>query len=246
MSERLIGEIVPKDQGIVIATKYWPFRLSSNSVFKSVEKSLRRLSVGTIDLYQVHWPNPTHSLKKLMRNMERLVKDGKIRYIGLSNFTVKGLEEARSSLSFTDIVSNQVRYNLISRTPERNGLIDYCRKNNIAIIAWSPLEQGLLTGRYRPGVKANGIRRLRPAFSKRSLWKLKSLLDELEAVSMRRSKSPAQTALNWLVQKDRVVAIPGASSPEQVEDNCGAVGWSLTHEEVQRLDRACRTYRREA
>ena len=243
MSEELMGEIMPKENGIVVATKYWPFRLTSNSVFKSVEKSLHRLSLKTIDLYQVHWSNPTNSLGKLMRNMERLIRDGKIRYIGLSNFSVKGVEEAQSYLSFADIVSNQVPYSLISREPERNGLVDYCSRNRIAIIAWSPLEQGLLTGKYRPGMKSSGLRRLRPAFSQRNLRKLKPFMDTVEAVSVGHSKTPAQCALNWLLRRDNVVVIPGASSPKQVEENCGAVGWSMTDEDVQRLQRAYLSYR---
>lgn len=242
MSEQMIGEIVPKDKGTVIASKYWPFKPSSDFVFRSVEKSLRRLKVDLIDLYQVHYPNPTNSLKKLMRNLERLVKDGKIRYIGLSNFGVKGIEEAQTALSFSDVVSDQVHYNLLARKPESDGTIEYCRKNNIAIIAWSPLEQGLLTGKYGPGVKVSGIRRLRPAFSKRNLRKLKPLLDELEAVSVRHAKTPAQSALNWLLRNDNVVAIPGASNPKQVEDNCGGIRWTLMEEEIQRLENACRVY----
>lgn len=242
MSERMIGEIVPKDEGTIIATKYWPFKPSSDCVFRSVEKSLRRLKVDSIDLYQVHYPNPTNSLKKLMRNLERLVKGGKIRYIGLSNFGAKGVEKVQSALSSCDVVSNQIHYNLLARKPESNGTIEYCRKNNIAIIAWSPLEQGLLTGKYRPGVKAGGIRRFRPAFSKRNLRRLKPFLDELEVVSLVHSKTQAQSALNWLLREDNVVAIPGAISPEQVEDNCGAVGWALTEGENKRLENACRTY----
>ncbi|MDD1773305.1 MAG: aldo/keto reductase [Methanomassiliicoccales archaeon] len=238
MSEQVIGEIIQKDKRPIIASKYWPFKLSSDFVYRSVRKSLRRLKVDSIDLYQVHYPNPTNSLRKLMRNLERLVKDGKIRYIGLSNFGVKGLEEARSALSFCDVVSDQVHYSLLARKPEFDGTIEYCKKNDIGIIAWSPLEQGLLTGKYRPGVKVSGIRRLRPAFSERGLRRLKPSLDELEAVSARHSRTPAQTAINWLLREDNVVAIPGASGPKQIEDNCGAVGWALSEEENQRLEKA--------
>ncbi len=238
MSERLIGEIIHTEERPIIATKYWPFRLSSDSVFRSARRSLSRLRVESIDLYQVHWPNPTNSLRKLMRNLEKLVKDGKIRYIGLSNFGVKDLEEARSALSFCDVVSDQIHYSLLARDPEKDGTMEYCRRNNIGIIAWSPLEQGLLTGKYRSGVEVHGIRRLRPAFSRRGLTKLKPSLDELEAVSIRRSKTPAQTALNWVLRHDGVVAIPGASGPRQVEDNCGAVGWALSEDEVFRLEKA--------
>lgn len=238
MSEQVIGEIIQKDKRPIIASKYWPFKLSSDFVYRSVRKSLRRLKVDSIDLYQVHYPNPTNSLRKLMKNLERLVKDGKIRYIGLSNFGVKGLEEARSALSFCDVVSDQVHYSLLTRKPEFDGTIEYCKKNDIGVIAWSPLEQGLLTGKYRPGVKVSGIRRFRPAFSERGLRRLKPSLDELEAISVRHSRTPAQTAINWLLRENNVVAIPGASGPKQVEDNCGAVGWALSEEENQRLEKA--------
>lgn len=239
-SERIIGEIVPKGEEVVIATKYWPFKLSSDSVFRSVDKSLRRLKVREIDLYQIHWPNPTNSLSRLMRNMERLIKLGKIRYIGLSNFGVKGMERANEALSFSDIASNQVSYSLLDRRVEANGVMDYCRKNRISVLAWSPLGQGLLTGRFRPGVRVRGMRRLRPAFSDGNRRRIEPLLKELEGIGIALSKTPSQVALNWLLRDETVVAIPGASNPGQVLMNSGSVGWRLGVDDLARLDAVCR------
>ena len=136
-------------ENLVIATKVHGGHLRYNDVLKAAENSLRRLGIREIDLFQVHWPDPWEQvpLKHTMQAMERLYKEGKIRAIGVSNFAVRDLEEARKHLSDAVIASNQVRYNMLQREIEEE-VIPYCKRENIIIIAYSPLAQGALTGKY--------------------------------------------------------------------------------------------------
>jgi len=162
-SERIIGQLLKgTEEEMVIATKYLPLHLLARSVRGAAEASLRRLGIREIDLYQVHFPNPVMSLRSTMREMERLVRDGKVRHIGVSNFNVRQLEAARGHLSREDVVSNQVHYNVIRRKVERTGLVDHARREGVTIIAYSPIAQGILTGKYVPGDRPGGRRRAHP------------------------------------------------------------------------------------
>ncbi len=243
-SERLLGKLLPDREEVIIATKYWPFRLGADSVFKAVEKSLKRLDTDVIDLYQIHWPPYLCSTRRLMKNMEKLVNGGKIGHIGVSNFSIKHLKEAQSALSTCRIVSNQVRYNVINRDPERNGLIEYCRDNDIGIIAWSPLEQGLLTEKFLGGGEVTGFRRLRPAFWRWNVRRVQPVLESLKTCSQNHEKTTAQGALNWLIDDDNVWVIPGASRGEQVRDNCGASGWRFNEKELERIEKSYQDYKK--
>jgi len=131
----------------VIISKVAPWNLGYNNVIKAAEKSLRRLNVDTIDLYLVHYPNPLIPMKETFRAMEMLVKKGKIRYIGVSNFSEYMLERAQEELSSNEIVANEIEYNILSRRAEKR-IIPYCKRQNIGIIAYSPLAGGVLTGKY--------------------------------------------------------------------------------------------------
>lgn len=243
-SEELIGEFLNDLKGerdeLVIASKYWPFRYSSNCIFKAAENSRRRLGVDAIDLYQIHWPNPFASIHNLMRNMERLVKKGVIRNIGVSNFSPSLLKRAREHLSFCEIVSDQVHYNLIRRKPESNGLLSFCQREGITVIAWSPLEQGLLL----PDKKVRGIRRLRPSFWEFNRKRLGPIYDSIRRIACARGVSTSQVLLAWLLAHESVTAIPGASSTEQVVSNAGALGLSLTEEEMEDLEKAYRLWKK--
>jgi len=236
-SERLIGELVPKDD-FYIASKYAPLHLLPSSILAHAERSRKRLQVEAIDLYQVHFHNPLLSLRATMRNLEKLVREGKIRHIGVSNFNVQTLEKARSYLSRCDIVSNQVHFNLANRAPERNGMLDYCRKERISIIAWSPLQQGALTGKYPPGKRPGGWRARTRYFRNSHLKAVQPVLQVLDECSKAHGRTTAQGALAWLLRHPEVVIIPGANRAEQVEMNAGAVGWSFTQAELDRLDQA--------
>ena len=240
-SERLIGELVPKDE-FLIATKYLPLAVSASAVERHLGRSLRRLGRSSVDLYQVHWHNPLLSLRGTMRCLEAMVRKGKIGHIGVSNFDVPTLRRAREFLSTTDIVSNQVRYNLLNRGRESDGTIDYCRREGIAILAWSPLEQGILTGKFPPGTKVRGWRRANRFFRQSSLVRAKSLTDVLKAVSEAHGRAPSQGALAWILRQDNVIVIPGASKAEHVLTNAGGSGWYFDERELEVLDTAYRRF----
>jgi len=243
-SEEVVGRAV-KDLGrdnLVIATKVAESHLRAEYVERACEASLKRLGLREIDLYQIHWPDPWDqaSLTKTMKAMERLQKAGKIRHIGVSNFAVRDLEEARAALSRTDIVEDQLHWSLLHRTVE-DEVVPYCAKEGIAILPWSPLEKGLLAGTYHAGRKpTDRVRQGNAMFEDGNLAEIGKLLAVLKDLGARHGKTPAQVALNWLRrQPGTVVPIPGAKSAAQAEENAGAAGWSLGAEEVRRLSDTC-------
>lgn len=244
MSEEFLGKAIReagvKRDEVVIATKIPGDFLSADDVFKAVDKSLKRLGVDYIDLMQVHWPPcwHNHPTCEYMRALERLVKLGKIRYIGLSNYPVELVEAARSCLSTTDIVSLQFRYNLIERQAEKE-LIPYAEKNGMTILPWSPLAKGALTGKYTPEnlPEFQDVRSGDPIFHPENFKKIWPLIQEMKIIGEKYGKTPAQIALNWLIMySPLVVPIPGAKKPEQVADNAASVGWRLSYEDWRKLD----------
>jgi aryl-alcohol dehydrogenase-like predicted oxidoreductase len=211
-AEELVGLAVSAQRDkAFIATKVSPEHFDYDGVIAACRNSLARLHTDYIDLYQLHWPNPAIPLRETMKAMERLAEDGLIRHIGVSNFSVQELEEARSCLSRWDVVSNQVEYSLLSRAIERE-LLPHCQKEGILVIAYSPLARGaLLKGRA---------------------------LEVLRAIGAHYGKTPAQVALNWLLCKRGVVAIPKALDAHHLLENLGAVGWRLKPEHISQLERA--------
>lgn len=210
-SEEVVGMAIKGlREKVFIATKVWYTNLRYDDVLRSAEKSLKRLQIDTIDLYQVHWPNPHIPLSETMRAMERLVLDGKVRFIGVSNFSVKLMEEARAALSKIDIVSNQVEYSLLSREVE-DDILPYCEKENITLIAYSPLGRGNILNDPRSKI--------------------------LREVAKKYNKTLVQVALNWLIAKKPVVAIPKAINLSHVEENVNAAGWRLSDEDLELLSR---------
>jgi aryl-alcohol dehydrogenase-like predicted oxidoreductase len=245
-SERLVGELTKgrRDQ-FFIATKLFPMHVTYDGIIKACQGSLNRLQLPYVDLYQVHFPNPIASTSTVMKAMEKLYVDGKIRAIGVSNFSKAQVVAAREALSKTDIASNQVKYNLAERAPERE-LLPYLKQEGITLIAYSPLAQGALTGSYDVKTKPRGgIRRRNVIFSDKNLKLLAPLIEVLRSVATAHEKAVSQVALNWLVRDPIVVAIPGGKNPKQVEDNAGAVGWSLSQEELRRIDDAYAPFAKE-
>jgi len=218
-AEELVGEAIKdfKREELFIATKVWYTNLRYDDVLKACERSLRRLQTSYIDLYMIHWPSDTVPLSETMKAMERLYKEGKIRYIGVSNFSTSQIEEARYNLSTTDIVANQVKYNLYDREIESE-LMPYCFKNGITIVAYSPLARGALTRELeKPGNKRAEV--------------LRSLAEKY-------SKTPIQVALNWVIWHERVIAIPKAIQKHHLEENAGAAGWKLMKEDYELISKA--------
>ena len=248
-SEELLGEILRKlgaTDEVVIATKIPGERLAYHDVKRATELSLRRLRKDAIDLYQIHWPSIWNHvpISETMKAMEELVEAGLVRYIGLSNFPPCLAEQAQQSLKKYEIVSNQLRYNVLEREVEKEYL-PYLRERGMSLIAWSPLAKGALTGKYTPenlpsfqDVRAND-----PLFHPenfREAWRIVQLLKE---IGEKYGKTPGQVALNWLLRDPLVIPIPGAKNPRQVEENAGASGWTLSEEDWRRITEASSTIR---
>jgi len=213
-SEPLVAEAIKgyRRDALFVATKVWPMHLKYDQVLKAAQRSLERLQSSYIDLYQIHWPNPMVPIKETMRAMEKLVDHGKVRYIGVSNFSLSQTKEAEEALSKYELVSNQVEYSLKVREIEAD-LLPYCGQNGIVILAYRPLAHGALAN---------------PS------GKLKAVIDEISQKDG--GKTPAQIVLNWLLNKSRVVfPIPRASRPQRVAEDAGAVGWSLDSDDMAKL-----------
>jgi diketogulonate reductase-like aldo/keto reductase len=211
-NEDMVGDAIHGQERPFIATKVSPNNFRYDDVIKACDRSLSKLRVKQIDLYQLHWPNHSIHIKETMQAMEQLVKDGKIKYIGVSNFNLKELKEAQSVMKSSDIVSNQVEYSILVRDVEKD-MLDYCTKNKITLIAYSPLARGAL-------------------FEK----KYGKLLELLDNIGKKHSKTASQVALNWLIDKEPVIAIPKASSKRHIDQNAGASGWKLDTKELSAIE----------
>lgn len=219
-TEQVVGDALKGlRERVFVATKVSPQNFSRARVQVSVDASLQRLGIDTIDLLQLHEPNPAIPIDETMGAVEDLVNAGKVRFIGVSNFSVAQLEEARRAMRKYPLVSNQVRYNLIDRTIDKD-LLPYCQAHHITVIAYSPLARGL--GRIRD-CDPNGA---------------------LDGLARTIGKSPAQVAINWCLCHEGVVAIPKGNSEEHVLDNCAASDWRLSAEQLSSLDAAIQYRRR--
>ncbi len=252
-SERLLGECIREDgRPVIIASKFAPFptRLSAHTLLQALDTSLERLGVQQIDLYQIHWPYTFLNVNDLMDALAQAVRSGKVRTVGVSNYSAKLMRKAHARLARHDIplASNQVHYSLLHRNPESNGVLDACRELNVALIAYSPLEQGLLTGKYRisnsnvvlPGM----MRSLQyPGFRRSQRLKMEPLLQTLETLGRVHDKTSSQIALNWLLCRDEcVIPIPGAKNERQASENAGTIGWRLSSEEFAQIDQASQAW----
>ena len=243
-SEKLIGLFAKEDsQPVTIATKYMPlpWRFSGQSVADALTASLKRLRLASVALYQVHWPFDFFmGQETLMNALADEVEQGRIEAIGVSNYSAKQMREAHSLLAARGIplAVNQVQYSLLHRNIETNGVFEAAQNLEMTILAYSPLAQGLLTGKYTVGSDRTptGARRLDPRFSKKGLQKIEPVLATLQAVGETHGKTQVQVALNWLVSKGNVVPIPGAKNAKQAEQNAGTLGWQMTAVEREQLD----------
>ena len=214
-SEEVVATVVEKQRAnVFVATKVSAENLSYERVMRSCDASLRRLNTNYIDLYQVHWPNPRIPITETMKAMEKLVEEGKVRHIGVSNFSVEQTRQAQESLSKNSLASNQVEYNLMERSIEED-LLPFCEREKVTVIAYSPLARGQLAGSSRD-----------------NRWRT------LDSIAAKYGKTRTQVALNWLICKEPVVAIPKAGRLEHVRENAGAVGWALQREDQDTLDMA--------
>mgnify|MGYP003974910825 FL=1 len=238
-SENILGGFIKKvKHPLIIASKFmpYPWRLGKNSVMNAAKNSLKRLGLENMDLYQIHWPFPPRPIEHWVEQMAGGYQAGLIKGIGVSNFSIEQTRRAHTVLQKYDIplAVNQIEYSLVNRKPEKNGLLQVCKELDVKVIAYSPLGQGLLTGKYTPDNPPPGFRGRRTN---------RKQLDALIAFNKLQTKigenhggkTPSQVAVNWTIQKD-TFPIPGVKNLRQTEENLGALGWDLTQDEVAELD----------
>ena len=236
-SERLLGSFLKEaDQPVLVATKYfpWPWRFTKGFIPRALKGSLERIGIESVDLYQIHWPSPLMTPETLMEGMIECVKQGLTRTVGVSNFWKNRMIRAYSTLAQHGIplASNQLPFSLLNRTAEKTGTLARCKELGIRLIAYSPLEQGLLTGKYSPENPPAGVRATQHADL---IKKLPPVIKILQEVGQSHGKTVSQVALNWVICKG-ALPIPGAKNAKQAEENAGGAGWRMTAEEVNKLD----------
>jgi diketogulonate reductase-like aldo/keto reductase len=209
-SEPIVAEAIQgyKREDLFVATKVTLTHLRRKALLRALERSLKRLKTSYVDLYQVHQPNPIIPIGETMGAMEELLEAGKIRAIGVSNFSLKQMTEANASLKKAQLASTQMSYSLLRREIEKD-IIPYCRQEGIAVLAYYPLGHGRLAREK----------------------------EKLRTFCQKYSKSPAQVALNWLTSQPNVFPIPRAANPVHVKENLEASGWRLSTQDLQDLDK---------
>jgi aryl-alcohol dehydrogenase-like predicted oxidoreductase len=235
VSEAILGRALEgrRDEAFV-ATKVFPVWPTAGRVEEHGRLSALRLGVESIDLYQVHWPNPVVPLRSTMQGMRRLQDAGIVHQVGVSNFSADRWSAAEQELG-RPVVSNQVHFSLLHRKPD-HGTVAYAATKDRIVIAYSPLEQGVLGGRYDAEHPPPGpARRNNPLCLPENLERATPIIETIRRVASAHGATPAQVALAWLLTKPNVVAIPGASSVEQLERNVAAADLDLTEDEVAEL-----------
>lgn len=242
-SERIVGQAVAERRPqAFLATKVFPVLPVGPVVAQRGRASARRLGVDCIDLYQLHWPNPAVPLAATMAGMRRLRDAGAVAHAGVSNFSLGRWQRAERALG-GPVLSNQVRYSLVARRAERE-LLPYAAAADRLIIAYSPLAQGLLSGRWSPSERPrNGVRRANPLFLTENLERATELLATLAEVARAHDATPAQVALAWVIRRPNTVAIPGARTVAQLEANVAAADLELSDDDDAALSAASDAFR---
>jgi aryl-alcohol dehydrogenase-like predicted oxidoreductase len=246
-AELRLGELA-RGKDVIIATKFpGGFFFKEEELPKQLETSLMRLGRPSIELYQHHFPMRNISIPRLMDQLADAVDAGKVKAVGVSNYSAEQLREAHAALAKRGIplASNQVEYSLLNRQPEINGVLDTCRELGITLIAQTPLAGGKLTGKYSAQNRAGGFfRRVLPQYSRKALDEMRPVIKLLREIGERYSKSPSQVALRWLIENPVVLPIPGAKNGKQAMVNAGALTFSLTADEVDALSQATMAWRK--
>jgi aryl-alcohol dehydrogenase-like predicted oxidoreductase len=239
-SEKTLGILLADTQeDVVLASKFFPYpwRLRKGNLKTALQASLRRLKRTSLDLYILHTPTSQIPLPTWAEALAKVQLEGLARHVGISNCSAAQTRTVQSAMADLGVhlSSNQVEYSLLTRTPERNGLIDTCRELGITLVAYRPLGFGLLTGKYKPSDLPLNLRHrlIKPSDLRRAT----PLINLMGEIGQRYGKSLAQVALNWVICKG-AVPIPGAKNPRQAAENAGALGWRLEAEEVDALDHA--------
>jgi len=243
-SEEVVGQAIKgRRDKVYIATKCglpWNNKkkvrndLSPASIRREVEASLRRLQIDVIDLYQFHWPDPNTPIEKSWAEMVKLKQEGKIRWLGVSNFDVPLMEKCEA---IHHIDSLQPPYNLFNREIEKD-ILPYCQEHGIGVVVYSPMYSGLLSGNFEPSRMAPDDWRLRnPEFSEPKLSANLAFVEKLRPIAEKYGKTVGQLAVAWVLQHPAITsAIVGARKVHQVEENVGAAGWNIEQQDMQRID----------
>ena len=237
-----------------IATKWWPLFRNAKSIKKTIEKRLYFLQGYPITLHQVHMPLGFSSIEKEMNMMADLVEEGKIKHVGVSNFNQKQMLRAYNALEKRGIhlTSNQMEYSILNRRIESNGVLEAAKKLNISIIAYSPLAQGIVSGKFHnnPDLITKMHRLRKQKFYKRihrgnGLKSSQPVIDMLKNIAQKHNSTPSQIALNWLINYHgkTVFAIPGATNVKQTEDNMKAASIQLSQTELDSLNKVSEHYK---
>ncbi|MFD1468982.1 aldo/keto reductase [Hymenobacter caeli] len=209
------------------------------SIIKECEDSLRRLGTDYIDLYQQHWPDVTTPIDETMEAVQRLVEQGKVRAVGVSNYSVAQMEEAEKTIK---LASNQVPYSMLRRDIEKD-VVPYCRANNKGILVYSPLQLGLLTGKMKPGqhFDASDLRSTNKMFRPESVTRVNEFLNKIRPLAETKGATLGQLVLRWtLAQPGITVTLVGARNPEQAVQNARAIDVPLSFEEIDFIGKQLR------
>ena len=223
----------------MVATKFIPFPWKlqlATSLLGSLRASLQRLGMSSVHLYQIHGPISLRSHAAMADALAEAYKAGLVKAVGVSNYSEREMRAIHGELAKRGIAlaTNQVEFSLLRTMPESNGLLRACKELGVTLLAYSPIGQGRLTGKYSAANPPKGRRQ----FSDYPMQEIEPILAELRRLGERHGgKTPAQVALNWIICKG-AVPIPGAKNRQQAEQNAGALGWRLSADEVAALDRA--------
>ncbi len=239
-SERIIGRLLAADptrrSSVLLATKFMPLPQKLNvgtAMRRALEASLERLGVDQVDLYQIHGPVSLRSKRALANALADLVDAGLTAAVGVSNYSIREMESIHKALADrgVELASNQIEFSLLRRHPETSGLLAACQRLGVVPLAYSPIGQGRLTGKYSAESPPPGKR----TFSSHPMAEVDPLVDELRRMGESHDRTPAQVALRWIIEKG-AVPIPGAKNGDQATQNAGALGWQLTSDEMAQLD----------
>ncbi|MBN2613330.1 MAG: aldo/keto reductase [Bacteroidales bacterium] len=209
---------------------------SKESVISECEQSLKRLKTDYIDLYQIHWPDPTTPVEETMEAVEILIKQGKVKTSGVCNYNVDEMKKASARVT---LASNQVPYSMVKRDIEKE-IVPFCTQNNIGILAYSPLQRGVLTGKIKGDYKFNegDTRSNLPYYSLGNLLQINDFLEKIEPIAQNRNITLTQLVINWTMQQPGISCVlVGARSPEQVEENAKAATFTLSTEEISMINK---------
>ena len=241
-SERIIGALSAGDPvragSMVLATKFMPSPWKLNvrgALLASLRASLTRLGADAVDLYQIHGPISLRSHAALADALAAAHGEGLVRAVGVSNYSIRETRSIAAALERRGLrlATNQIEFSLLRRAPETSGLLAACADLGVVPLAYSPIGQGRLTGKYSAAHPPPGKRN----FSNHPMEVVDGIVAELSAIGEAHGRVPAQVALNWVIAKG-AVPIPGAKNRHQAEENAGALGWRLDGDEIARLDRA--------